>query len=60
MQGRAAGTSLIDAVAALPVAGGGSGKGMLCRIADPWLQQCAQGALDDQVPQDMDALLAAA
>lgn len=60
MQGRTAGTSLIDAVAALPVAGGGSGKGMLCRIGDPWLQQCAQGALDDQIPQDMDALLAAA
>jgi len=60
MQGRAAGASLIDAVAALPVAGGGSGKGMLCRIADVWLQQCAQGALDEQPPQDMDALLAAA
>jgi len=60
MHGRLAGTPLIDAVAAVPVAGGRAGKGMLCRISEQWLQQCARGALGEQPPQDVDALLAAA
>jgi chemotaxis signal transduction protein len=58
--GSVAGTPLVDAVLSVPTAGGDArnrSQGMLCRVALPWLQACARGALDETGPQDLEALV---
>lgn len=52
------GTPLIDALVAVEAPGAGGGSRVLCCIAPDWLARCADQALGDCTPLDLDALLA--
>lgn len=54
------GTPLIDALVAVEAPGADAGSRVLCCIAPDWLERCADQALGDSAPLDLDALLATA
>ncbi len=54
------GTPLIDALVAVDAPGTDAGSRVLCCIAREWLERCAEHALGDSAPLDLDALLATA